>query len=164
MNSERKMNTAVKILPFVFALHNAEEAWTINRYPNQAIPLHDNVAPAQFIVAVLLFTILGFVLVFGKKIYPSNKSYQYAVTGFSGMLFLNSFFPHILSAIILRSYTPGLISATVLLLPLTSYILRQIYKSQSFSKKQLIATILSGGAIGLVLVFLFLWIGFIFTH
>lgn len=163
MDNNRKISLLIKILPFAFTLHNIEEAWPIcNSEPVIRSPFV--VDPVQFIIAVSLFTVLGFVLVFGEKFYPTNRNYQYAVTGFSGMLFLNSFFPHILLAIIFRSYMPGLITAIVLLLPLTTYILWQIYKSRPFSKKQLITTILSGGMIGLVLVFLFLGIGFIFAY
>lgn len=152
----------LKGLPFVFALHNFEEAWHIC-YSEQIIQMPFMVSPTQFIIAVSLFTILGFVLVFGRRFYPDNRSYQYAVTGFSGMLLLNSFFPHILSAIYFRCYTPGLITASLFILPLTAYILWQVYKSQLFSKKQLVATILSGGMIGFVLVFLFLGIGYLFV-
>ncbi|MDR0682184.1 MAG: HXXEE domain-containing protein [Dysgonamonadaceae bacterium] len=102
-------------------MHNFEEAWTICMGTFEFNPFI--VSNIQFVIAVSLFTILGFILVFGKNLYRSQKYYQYAITGFAGMLFLNTFFPHILSAFYFRTYMPGFITALILILPLTSLIL-----------------------------------------
>lgn len=155
-----KFHLVIKCLPFAFALHNAEEAWHIAT-TEHAIQSPLVVDPLQFIIAVSLFTILGFGLIFCEKLYPTNRSYQRIIIGFAGMLFLNSFFPHILSAIVLRSYTAGLITSLFLLLPLTTYILRKSYKL--FSKKQFVGIVLTGGVVGIILVFMFLGIGYLFV-
>ncbi|GEM_PF-2524550 len=162
ISENKKILSALKILPFVFALHNVEEAWYISRYEQAALtPLV--ITPFQFIIAVSLFTLLGFALVYGEKYYPSPQTYLYTVTGFSGMLFLNTFFPHILSAIFLSSYTPGIITAVLLILPCTTLILWEIFKGNYLTDKQLISTILIGGAAGIGFVTLFLGIGYIFS-
>lgn len=153
---------AVKILPFAFAVHNFEEAWTIcDKGFMHYNPLVVNAM--QFIVAVSLFTILGFILVFGKKFYKSAKHYQYAVTGFSGMLFLNVFFPHVFSAIYLQNYTPGLISASTIIFPLSGSILWRIFKSKIFTNMQFAKIIFFSGIAGIVLVAVFLGIGYFFS-
>ena len=152
----------IKILPFAFALHNIEEAWTIcnaGTFEHNPFVVNNN----QFIVAVTLFTILGFVLVFGKKLYRNQQCYEYAITGFAGMLFLNTFFPHILSAIYFQTYTPGLITTSILILPLTSIILWKIFRSRIFSNKQFTITILSSGIAGIILIAVFLGIGYILS-
>ncbi len=152
----------IKIVPFAFAVHNIEEAWAFcNTSQTNQNPFVANAT--QFIIAVSLFTILGFVLVFGKKLYKNEKHYQYAITGFSGMLFLNVFFPHVLSAVYLQSYSPGLISAVILILPLTGFLLWKFIQSNRFSTKQFVLTILSGAIAGIVLVFVFLGIGYLLT-
>ncbi len=152
----------IKIVPFAFAIHNFEEAWAIcNTSQTYQNPFVANVT--QFIIAVSLFTTLGFVLVFGKKLYKTTRYYQYAITGFSGMLFLNVFFPHVLSAIYLQKYTPGLISAVMLILPLTGFLLWKIFQSKLFSTKQFVLTIFSGGLVGTILVAVFLTIGYILS-
>lgn len=152
----------IKILPFAFAIHNFEEAWAIcnTRYFNQNPFVADT---TQFIIAVSLFTALGFVLVFGKTLYKNTRYYQYAITGFSGMLFLNVFFPHVLSSLYLQNYTPGLISALLLILPLTGFILWKIFQAKLFSNKQFVFTILLGGLAGFILVVVFLGIGYLLS-
>jgi hypothetical protein len=127
-------DSLIKYLPFVFALHNFEEAWAIcntGKFELNKFVVSSN----QFIIAVSLFTILGFVLVFGKKLYRDQKYYQYTILGFTGMLFLNAFFPHILSVIYFRTYMPGSITALTLILSATSFILWKIFQSKIFSNK-----------------------------
>lgn len=148
-------------LPFAFMAHNIEEAVAIGNTKNPIFNAHINTT--QFVIATSLFTILGFVLVFGKKMYRTQISYEYAITGFSGMLFLNAFFPHILSAVYFKTYTPGVISAVALILPITSIILWKTYQSKEFSNNRFFITIVSGGIAGLILVAVFLGIGYLFS-
>lgn len=162
MNRDKNLAIAEKCLPFAFTLHNFEEAWCICQAgPVIRTPWHVN--PTQFIIAVSLFTALGFALVFGKKYYPNPGSYLFVMTGFSGALFLNSFFPHILSTLYFRTYMPGVITAALLLLPLTSYILIQISKLRIYTRKQMAGIALLGGIAGIVLIALFLGIGYVFS-
>lgn len=162
MHSNKKLSFSVKLLPFAFTIHNCEELWAISILENNfGSPFL--VSNLQFAIAVGLFSILGFVLVFGKRLYRNNNQYSYAVLGFAGMLFLNSFFPHILSAILFKTYTPGCISAFFIILPLTSYILIKMYKLKMFPITKFIKSIICGAIIGLILVFIFLGIGYLFT-
>lgn len=151
----------IRYLPFAFMAHNIEEAVAIGNTKNLIFNAHINTT--QFVIATSLFTILGFALVFGKKMYRNERSYEYAITGFSGMLFLNAFFPHILSAVYFRTYTPGVITAVALILPLTSIILSKTYQSKEFSNNRFLITIVSGGIAGLILVAVFLGIGSLFN-
>lgn len=157
----KNLTIAIKCLPFVFALHNAEEVLSLYS-PTQTI--HAFIYnPAQFIIAVSLFTLFGFTIIFGKRFYPTNRKYEYATIGFAGMLFLNSFFPHILSALYLRSFTPGVFTAILLILPLTSYILYQVHHEGFMTKRELLFTVFGGGIVGLGLVTIFLSIGYLFS-
>ncbi|MDR0748051.1 MAG: HXXEE domain-containing protein [Tannerellaceae bacterium] len=155
------MMNSIKILPFAFALHNFEEAWAIckaGKFEHNPFVVSSN----QFIIAVALFTVLGFVLVFGKKLYRNQQYYQFSTTGFAGMLFLNAFFPHILATIYFRAYMPGFITALLLILPLTGSILWKTFQSKAFSTKQFITVILSGGIAGIALLAVFLTLGYVF--
>ncbi len=151
---------AIRLLPFAFTAHNFEETWAICN-TNQTGYHPFTVSAAQFIIAVSLFTVLGFILVFGKKLYRTSQQYQYTVTGFSGMLFLNVFFPHLLSALYFKAYMPGVVSALILILPITSFILWKTFQSHIFSNKQLAITILFGGLTGVLLIGVFLGIGYV---
>jgi len=155
-------NRQISLLPILFMLHNIEEVIAIH-FMNDIHFLSAIHHISQFIIAVLLFTILGFIVVFWKSIYKTNTQYQYIVLGFTGMLFLNSFFPHILSAIYFRRYTPGLITAFFLILPFTGFILWKFHHLKIFPTGKELITIFTGGIIGILLVFIFLGIGYMCT-
>ena len=152
----RQLDKYIAILPFVFAAHNIEEAISFGIVQEFSFYV---VKQAQFIIAVSLFSILGFMVVFCKKLYQNDSQYRYFITGFAGMLFLNAFFPHIIATLYFKAYMPGVITAILLILPLTGYILRETYRLSLFSKQQFITTIITGGMIGAVLVVFFLGIG-----
>jgi len=152
----------IRYLPFAFMAHNIEESVAIGNTENPIFNAHI-ANTTQFVIATSLFTILGFALVFGKKMYRNQRSYEYAIIGFSGMLFLNAFFPHILSAVYFGTYTSGVITAVALILPLTTIILRKAYQSKEFSNNRFFITIVSGGIAGLILVSVFLGIGSLFN-
>ena len=149
----------VKLLPIVFMIHNAEEVFAIYKSKGYLLGLYP-IGSFQFLVAASLFTILGFVVIFCKNLYRTPKQYLATALGFSGMLFLNVFFPHIISAIYYKAYTPGLISAVLLILPLTGVILWRTHKSKRVSTQKLLIAIALGGVIGVALVFCFLSIGY----
>ena len=133
-------------MPFAFVLHNFEEVWAI-RTP-------------QFIIAVSLFTLLGFAVVFLR----GWQGWKYVVTAFAGMLFLNVFFPHILSAIWYGRYMPGLISAVGLILPLTVVIIWKIHKAAWFLPRRFLLIILLGGLAGILLVAAFQGVGHLLSR
>lgn len=150
----------IYILPFVFALHNFEEVLSMEKW-TKSIPsfIHPTVTTRQFAIAVGLFSVVGFVIIMTKSFYPTEKHYLYLVCGFAGMLFLNVFFPHLISAIYLKKYSPGIVTGLLINLPLVLLIFRSIYNSQKMSFGQIGFSIIIGGLIGIVLAVLFLKIG-----
>ena len=160
---ERKLNSAINILPFAFLLHNIEEAILMEHWIKKSpIKISFSITTNQFLVAVALFTVMGFIVVFAKKAYKNEVQFFILIAGFSGVLLLNVFFPHLVAAVVFRMYVPGLITAILINLPLTIYILWYIYKASKFSIKRMVFTIIGGGIIGIVLAYLFLLIGKIF--
>lgn len=149
----------VVLLPFAFMVHNIEEAVTMKSWVDKN-PIKNQypVSVQQFLIAVILFTALGFILVFLKRIYKSDKQYFLVIAGFSGMLLLNVFFPHFIGAIAYRTYMPGLYTAMLINLPLTLYILYQ-QRRWLLSTKEVLLSVSIGGVVGIVLVKVFLTIG-----
>ncbi len=154
------LNTLIIILPFAFALHNFEEVLGMEKW-TKSIPsfIHKPVTTRQFGIAVILFTILGFVVTFSKDLYQTEKYYYLMITGFSGMLLLNVFFPHLLAVIYLRKYAPGIITGLLINLPLTITILLLIKDSKILSQEQILFSVIVGGIIGIFLAFVFLKVG-----
>ena len=158
----KSLKKYIALLPFAFLLHNIEEVFYIDKVK---IPLFEQFAfdLPQFIIAVTFFSILGFMLVFGKNLYRNERAYQYGITGFSGMLFLNAILSHILPFTYYRIYLPGIVTALLLTLPLSGYLLWKIYQSRLFSTKQLLLAILIGGVLGMALLLLFRLIFFVLS-
>ena len=160
---EKKLNSAISILPFAFLLHNMEEAISMEDWIEKSpMKISYYVTTNQFVVAVALFTVMGFIVVFVKKTYKNKAQFFILIAGFSGMLLLNVFFPHLITALVFRMYVPGLITAVLINLPLTIYILWHIHKVSKFSIKKMVFTIIGGGIFGIVLAYLFLLIGKLF--
>ncbi|MEZ4906887.1 MAG: HXXEE domain-containing protein [Saprospiraceae bacterium] len=155
-----ELKTLIMLLPLAFTLHNIEEVLGMEKW-TKSIPsyIHKPVTTKQFGIAVLLFSILGFIIIYTKSYFHTEKDYYFVITGFAGMIFLNVFLPHLLATIILRKYSPGIITGLFINLPLSILILYKILISQILSIWQLIITIIIGGLMGILLAYIFLKIG-----
>lgn len=154
------LNTLVCLLPFAFALHNIEEAFGMEKWTN-SIPafIHQPVTTRQFTIAVILFTILGFILVFVEGLYQTEKQYHFVIAGFAGMLWLNVFLPHLFATLYLKKYAPGAITGLIVNLPLTTLILLKMKTSCSLTMEEILYSMILGGATGVALAILFLKLG-----
>lgn len=144
-------NNLIKLLPFVFTFHNLEEIIFIENQPSNNFLKSStfNTTQVEFVFAAIVFSIIGFILVFGLK---RSKHYPLIINAFSGALFLNSFFPHILSSIIFRAYTPGVVTAIILIIPTTGFILKNNYQDTNITKKQFFVSIAYGVVVGILLI------------
>ena len=155
-----KTDKIIFLLPIAFAIHNLEE---VLRMESWSKTFQTSVTTEQFSIAVSLFTILAFVLIYVKKFYRTEIQYFYFVSSFAGMLFLNVFFPHLIASIYFKQFSPGVVSALLINLPLSGYLLWLIFKSQKLKNSKFIFSIIWGGIIGAFLAFAFLKIGQILT-
>ena len=110
-----------------FLIHNAEEAFTICRYPIVNPILNIRILScAQFLVAVSVISAVAVVLYLAAARPSANlRKYLFISTGLSASLLLNSIIPHLLSALLTWQYTPGIISAVVLILPISILVLHR---------------------------------------
>ena len=109
-----------------FTLHNFEEAVWLPGWSKYAKKFHKPVETNQFIFAVLFVTIFGYLLTALDIIFGSTVSLvNYIYLGFVGMMGINAIFPHLLSTIVLKRYAPGLITALLLNLPFSVFIIFQ---------------------------------------
>lgn len=154
----------IRLLPFAFTLHNFEEVLGMQKW-SRSIPnyIHPPVTTLEFLIAVSMFSILGFVLVFTRKVQQSEYYHQ-VIAGFCSILLLNVFFPHLLATIIFNQYAPGVITALLINLPLSLMILWQLDRQKLLSRRQLLLSGQLGGLVGLVLAYTFLKLGDLMTH
>ncbi|MCB1318053.1 MAG: HXXEE domain-containing protein, partial [Leptospiraceae bacterium] len=155
-----RIKSAVYALPLVFILHNLEELIGMASWTEQ-IPaaIHPHVTTLQFAIAITLFSLLGLVTVFGSPRLINSVWHERILIVFAGMLWLNVFLPHVLATIVFQMYAPGVFTAVLLNLPLTSFILWSMYRNGRHSVMSLFLLIASGGAIGAGLAVIFLRIG-----
>ena len=148
------------LLPFAFALHNFEEALSMEKW-TKSLPdhIHKPVTTRQFGIAVLLFSILGFAVTLTKGFYRTEQYYYLVIAGFAGMLFLNVFLPHLAATVFLRKYSPGVISGLLINLPLSALVLFNMVNLNVLTVVQLMISIVVGGIAGAFLAFIFLKFG-----
>jgi hypothetical protein len=110
---------AIKIIFLLgFTLHNLEEAIWLPKWSKYARKFHEPVETNQFIFAVIVVTMIGYILTaLDLLIGDSGNFVNYIYLGFVGMMGINSVFPHLVSTIVLKKYAPGLITALFLNLP-----------------------------------------------
>jgi len=117
-----------------FLIHNLEEAITIRRYPVvNPFPAIQPASCSQFLVSVSILSAVG-LIAFGISMQTEKQSvYNFISTGLAATLLLNVFLPHLIVAIYTFYYTPGLVSAILLNLPLSLLVLaknRPLYTSK----------------------------------
>ena len=111
--------------PIVITLHNLEEAVWLPKWSKHAKRFHKPVEANVFYFAAILVTILAYLSTFLAVAFPSSWLWKYIFHGFLGAMILNTIVPHLVSTIILRTYSPGLVTGLFLLIPVNSIILYQ---------------------------------------
>ena len=111
-------------LTIAFLVHNLEEAITICRYPvENPFPIIQPASCSQFLIAVSLLSAVV-LIAFGIAIQTKIEHiYNFISTGLAAAILLNVFLPHFLVANYTFHYTPGLVSAIALNLPLSLLVL-----------------------------------------
>ena len=107
-----------------FTIHNIEESVWLPEWSLHAKKFHEPVERNQFIFAVIVVTIIGYLVTVAEIVDNTPGSvFTYIYLGFIGMMGLNTILPHLSATIILKKYAPGLITALLLNLPLSIIII-----------------------------------------
>jgi hypothetical protein len=118
------MIISIKLLFLMgFTLHNLEESIWLPEWSKHAKTFHEPVKRNQFIFAVIIITMIGYLVTFVNILFdqPGNIP-NYLYLGFIGMMGLNSIFPHLVATLILKKYAPGLLTGILLNLPISCFI------------------------------------------
>lgn len=107
-----------------FTLHNIEEAIWLPEWSKYAKKFHHPVERNQFVFAVIVVTIIGYLLTIIEILENNPGSiWSYVYLGFIGMMGLNAIMPHLVATFLLKRYAPGLISSLLLNLPISIIII-----------------------------------------
>lgn len=126
------------LVPFFFMLHNLEEAPFMASW-SKRLPLriHPVVSRRQFILAVTLLTLAGFVLTYFSLEYWAKPLGYWVVLEIQMILLFNAFIPHIASTIRFRLYSPGVVTALLITLPFSFYLFRRALSENVLTWTQL---------------------------
>ena len=141
--------SAIKIIFLLgFTLHNIEEAVWLPKWSKYARKFHEPVDSNQFIFAVIIVTIIGYLLTALDFLMSSSSGYvSYVYLGFVGMMGINALFPHLIATIALKKYAPGLMTALFLNLPLSLILIINSIKNGLSPFYVLAAIVIVGGII-----------------
>lgn len=158
MNSTAKSHDRLLwAFPIALTLHNLEEAFTLPAWSQHAGALHPPVGEAEFWFALTVVTALGYAITWGS-IYKGGR-WTYAAMSGSVLMLLNVLFPHLLGTLLSGHYTPGVLTAVALNLPVNVWLLRRQLSRQAISWRSLsVWSVAAGGLVLAVLPALF-WMG-----
>lgn len=91
----------------------------------------------QFLSAVIAVTAVAY-LVTLFIFYPDNSLFKYAYFGFLAAMMINIIFPHLLSTIVERRYSPGLMTGLLLIMPIHTIIIMRSFHNNFISVSGLI--------------------------
>ena len=91
---------------------------------------------AQFLAVLIPITLVPFILLFFWKKKPSALWAAYFLCGLQFVIFFNVF-SHVSSAILLRAYSPGLLTALLVNLPFSIFFFIRNYRSKFITRRNL---------------------------
>ncbi|MDO6851925.1 HXXEE domain-containing protein [Priestia megaterium] len=131
------MNSSYIIL-FLFAItiHNLEEAVWLSRRSTKLnnIKMIKPVKQDNFLFGLFVVTALAYLITALYIFYPSNFIIKYAYFGFLNSMIINIFFPHLISTVIDRCYSPGLLTGIAVILPTNTLIIKKALDTMIISK------------------------------
>jgi hypothetical protein len=154
---------AIWLLPLAFIVHDGEEIVTMpgwiarNRSVLDRIASTDplarhvveNLATTTSAVTAAVLAELAVILLvtFVAQRRPHIAAAMYAYAAILGVFFLHSL-THAGSAIIMRSYTPGVISAVLVIPPASIYVYRRLFSAGLLTWRSAALTAAAGAALG----------------
>lgn len=108
------------LFPVAVTLHNGEEAIWFPEWSRRARRWPAPVENGVFLFAVVVFTLLAFVVTWLSVRSGKQTLWTYLYFGYMAATLANAFIPHIAVSVATRSYMPGVATATVVILPVLS--------------------------------------------
>lgn len=116
------------LVPVFLTLHNMEEApFMESWYKRLPLKLPLAITTRQFVIAVIFITLAGFGVTYFGVEYLANRTGYLIVLGIQAMLLFNAFVPHIATTIRFRMYSPGVVTAVLIMLPFSFYLFRRAF-------------------------------------
>jgi hypothetical protein len=125
------------LFPLAITIHNIEEAVWLPAWSKHAARFHAPVGAFEFRFAVIVLTLLGYVITFLSVRYGSGSVATGLFCAYCLAMLLNAFVPHLAAAIVLRRYAPGLATGLLVNVPVTAWLLHLSYAQGHVTMKML---------------------------
>jgi len=117
--------------PVAVTLHNLEEAiWLPGWAARHNVHVPWPVAPAQFRFVLIVLTLAAWVVTWFSVRFVRRRVWVYLFVGYTFLVFLNVWVPHVPASIVFRAYTPGVVTAVLLNLPVTGILLMRVLRER----------------------------------
>ena len=125
------------LVPLFLTIHNIEEApFMENWYKRLPVKLPLTIRTRQFVIAVAIITVAAFILTYYGVEYLADQRGYLLVLGMQAIMLFNAFVPHIATTIRFRMYSPGVISAILIVLPFSFFLFRRAFAENRMSWNQ----------------------------
>ena len=125
------------LVPIFLTIHNIEEAPFMESWSKRLpVKLPLTLTTRQFVIAVTVLTIAGFMITYLGVEYLANQTGYLLVLGMQALLLFNAFVPHIATTIRFRMYSPGVITAVLIMLPFSFYLFHRAIAENILSLNQ----------------------------
>jgi Sec-independent protein secretion pathway component TatC len=131
------------LAPFLFALHNLEEAPQMERWSEKVrLGWISPVNTRQFVIAVTALTAGVLLPAVFAALNPQQKIAVYLLVEVQAILLVNAL-THIGATLRFRSYSPGLVTAIMINLPFAVYFLYRAIEEGLLAPNQLVILVLA---------------------
>ena len=147
-------------LIIAWSIHNLEEALTMSKWyeSNESrLPITEYVQVATiqqiFPVALMIVTVLLFLI----PVLAIYKKWDVRILGIALGIFLVNAMQHLLTSVVFWGYSPGVITAFIINLPLSVYMIRQLFKNNLLKNFSWVH-IFVYGAVGFIISISVIWV------
>lgn len=145
-SSSLPRKSALWLVPLFLLVHNLEEALLMPRFlpldparfPAALRPLVPDVRYAQFLPALVIFTLLPFIVAAVGKLDVRGSRSVFILLVIQAVMLVNVA-SHLGSAFLLGGYSPGLVTALLLNLPFSIYLFRRAAAEEWISRRALLS-------------------------
>ena len=136
---------------FSITLHNLEEALWLPQWSKLSTKFQKRVEKNEFHFAVIVITTLAYLSTGLFLNFPHMSILKYIYFGFVGAMIINVIFPHLISTVLMKVYSPGILTGIFLIIPMNFLIINNAVNDNIIN---LYEVFISSLVVGLVLLFI----------
>lgn len=146
------MELLVVLFCFAITLHNLEEAIWLPAWSQQASRFQKPVTEGEFRFAVTIITGLAYLSAVSYMLWPRVDLAKWIFVGFLGSMIVNAIFPHLIAALSMKRYAPGLATGLLLNIPVNVFILYRMQGENIVLPSEILLSTLVVGVVILSLI------------